>query len=160
MIHIFPRLKYSIDSAKSPEDIYTILSSVTAPKKMFFHYPDNIEFIGEVNPSDFKIVSKPKPYIKNSFVPVILGTIRMERGMTVVDIKMRLHLFVQIFFTIWFGGAGFGILAGLLAVSVEGVNGLPMLFATGVLFAFGQALVRTGFYFPAKSAIRRLDELL
>ena len=72
MIHIFPHLEYSIDSTKTPEDIYTILNSVTAPKKMLFHYPDNIEFMGEVNPSDFKIVIKPKPYVKNSFIPVIL----------------------------------------------------------------------------------------
>ena len=163
MIHIFPRLEYRIDSTKSPEDINTILNSVTAPKKMVFSYlsyPDNIEFIGEVNPSGFKIVSRPKPHVKNSFVPVIVGTIRTGRGLTVIDIKMRLYLFVQIFLTIWFGGAGLGVLAGLLAVFTEGMNGVPMLFATVVLFAFGQALARIGFYFPAKRAIKRLEELL
>ena len=160
MIHIFPRLEYSIDSTKSPENIYTILNSVTAPKKMLFSYPDNIEFIGEVNPSGFKIVSKPKPYVRNSFIPVILGTIRTGRGLIVIDIKMRLYLFVQIFLTIWFGGAGLGVLAGLLAVFTEGMNGVPILFATIALFAFGEALARIGFYFPAKNAIKRLEELL
>ena len=160
MIHIFPRLEYSIDSTKSPEDINEILNSVTEPKKMIFSYPDNIEFIGEVNPSGFKIVSKPKPLVKNSFIPVILGTIRTERRQTVIDIKMRLHLFLQIFLTIWFGGAGLGVLAGLLAVFTEGMNGVSMLFATVAFFAFGQVFVRTGFYFPAKNASRRLEELL
>ncbi len=33
MIHILPRLEYSIDSMRSPEDINEILNSVTAPKK-------------------------------------------------------------------------------------------------------------------------------
>ena len=160
MIHIFPRLEYSIDSTKSPENIYTILNSVTAPKKMLFSYPDNIEFIGEVNPSGFKIVSKPKPYVRNSFIPVIVGTIRTERGQTVIDIKMRLYLFVQIFLTIWFGGAGLGVLAGLLVVFTEGMSGVSVLFATVAFFAFGQGLARTGFYFPAKNARRRLEELL
>ena len=163
MIHIFPRLEYSIDSTKSPEDINTILNSVTAPKKMVFSYlsyPDNIEFIGEVNPSGFKIVSKPKPLVKNSFIPVIVGTIRTERRQTVIDIKMRLYLFLQIFLTIWFGGAGLGVLAGLLAVFTEGMNGVSMLFATVAFFAFGQVFVRTGFYFPTKNASRRLEELL
>ena len=163
MIHIFPRLEYRIDSTKSPEDINTILNSVTASKKMVFSYlsyPDNIEFVGEVNPSDFKIKPKPKPYVRNSFIPVILGTIRTERGLTVIEIKMRLHLFVQIFSTIWFGGVGLGILAGLLVVFTEGMNGLPMLVGTVALFAFGQALARIGFYFPAKNASRRLEELL
>lgn len=153
-------MEYSIDSAKSPEDINTILNSVTAPKKMLFQYPDNIEFMGEVKPSDFKIVCKPKPLVKNSFIPVIVGTIRIEKGMSVIDIKLRLHLLVQIFLTIWFGGAGIGILAGLLAVFTEGMNGVSMLFATVAFFAFGQAFVRTGFYFPAKNARRRLEELL
>ena len=164
MIHIFPRLEYSIDSTKSPEDINTILNSVTAPKKMVFSYlsyPDNIEFIGEVNPSGFKIVSKPKPpHVKNSFIPVIVGTIRTGRGLTVINIKMRLYLFVQIFLTIWFGGAGLGVLAGFLAVFTEGMNGVSMLFATVAFFAFGQVFARTGFYFPAKRARRRLEELL
>ncbi len=101
MIHILPRLEYSINSAKSPEDINEILNSVTAPKKMVFSYlsyPDNIEFIGEVNPSDFKIVSKPKPLVNNSFIPVILGNIRVERGLTVIDIKMRLYSFSRLHF--------------------------------------------------------------
>ena len=163
MIHILPRLEYSIDSTKSLEDINTILNSVTAPKKMVFSYlsyPDNIEFIGEVNPSGFKIVSKPKPHVKNSFIPVIVGTIRTGRGLTVIDIKMRLYLFVQIFLTIWFGGAGLGVLAGFLAVFTEGMNGVSMLFATVAFFAFGQVFARTGFYFPAKNARRRLEELL
>ena len=163
MIHILPRLEYSIDSTKSLEDINTILNSVTAPKKMVFSYlsyPDNIEFIGEVNPSGFKIVSKPKPYVRDSFTPVILGTIRAAKGLTVIDIKMRLYLFVQIFLTIWFGGAGLGVLAGFLAVFTEGMNGVSMLFATVAFFAFGQVFARTGFYFPAKNARRRLEELL
>ncbi len=163
MIHILPHLEYSIDSAKSPEDINEILKSVTAPKKMvlsYLSYPDNIEFIGEVNPSGFKIVSKPKPHVKNSFIPVIVGTIRTGRGLTVIDIKMRLYLFVQIFLTIWFGGAGLGVLAGFLAVFTEGMNGMSMLFATVAFFAFGQVFARIGFYFPAKNASRRLEELL
>ncbi len=32
------------------------------------------------------------------------------------------------------------------------MNGLPMLFGLVVLFAFGETLVRTGFYFPGKRA--------
>ena len=169
MIHIFPRLEYSIDSTKTPEDISTILNSVTAPKKMLFSYPDNIEFIGEVNPSEFKIVSKPKPYVRNSFIPVILGTIRTERGQTVIDIKMRLHLFVQIFETIWYGGAGITLLVGLLAAFAEVVGrvgpkltvfSLAIIFYAVVFWGFGQALTRIGFYSPAKNARRRLDELL
>ena len=172
MIHIFPRLEYSIDSTKSPEDIYTILNSVTAPKKMLFSYlsyPDNIEFIGEVNSSDFKIVSKPKPYVRNSFTPVILGTIRAAKGLTVIDIRMRLYLFVQVFETIWYGGAGITLLVGLFAAFAEvagrtgtklTVFSLAVIFYAVVFWGFGQALTRIGFYFPAKRAIERLDELL
>ena len=162
MIHIIPHLEYSIDSTKSPEDINTILNSVTAPKKMVFSYlsyPDNIEFIGEVNPSDFTIVNYPRFGFKNDFDfrPVIEGTIRTERELTVIDIKMRLRLSVLIPFTILFGGC---FLDGLFTVFTKGMDGVPMLIGAAAIFAFGQVFARTGFYFPAKRARRRLEELL
>ena len=162
MIHILPHLEYSIDSAKSPEDIIAILNSITVPREVVICDSSDTEFTGEVNPSGFKIVREVagRIYLKNDFKPVILGTIRAERERTVIDIKMRLRLDVQIFLAIWFGGVGIGTLAGLLAILTEGINGASMLFGAAAFFAFGQALARIGFYFPAKNTIRRLEELL
>ena len=160
MIHILPHLEYSIDSAKSPEDINTILNSVTDSCGISsFLDTRDAKFIGEVNPSDFTIVNYPRFGFKNDFdfSPVIEGTIRTERGLTVIDIKMRLKLSVLIPFTIFFGGC---FLDGLFTVFTKGMDGVPMLIGAAAIFAFGQVFARTGFYFPAKRARRRLEELL
>lgn len=162
MIHILPHLEYSIDSAKSPEDICTILNSVTVPRGELLCDSRDVEFTGEVNPSGFKIVREVtgRIYLKNDFRPVILGKIRVERGQTVIDIKMRLHLFVQIFLAVWFGGVGVYFLSGLLTVFTKGENGVSMLLGAVGFFVFGQVLARIGFYFSARYTRKILEELL
>ena len=159
MIHILPHLEYSIDSAKSPEDIYTILNSVTDSRGISFLDTRDAKFIGEVNPSDFTIVNYPRFGFKNDFDfrPVIEGTIRTERGLTVIDIKMRLRLSVLIPFTILFGGC---FLDGLFTVFTKGMDGVPMLIGAAAIFAFVQIIAWPVFYFFAKRAIKRLEEVL
>lgn len=160
MIHILPRIEYSIDSTKSPEDISTILKSATVPRDMMYCDSGNAEFTGEVNFSDFKIIEGGVIKFHNSFEPVIVGNIRTESGMSVIDIKIRLSLPVQIFLTIWFGGVGIGFLGGLIAVFTKGMDGMSMLFVSVVMFALAQVAVRIGFYFPAKYTMKKLEELL
>ena len=160
MIHILPHLEYRIDSTKSPEDINTILNSVTDSCGISsFLDTRDAKFIGEVNPSDFTIVNYPRFGFKNDFDfrPVIEGTIRTERGLTVIDIKMRLKLSVLIPFTIFFGCC---FLDGLFTVFTKGMDGVPMLIGAAAIFAFVQVIVRPVFYFSAKRAIERLEELL
>ncbi|MDE6750118.1 MAG: hypothetical protein K2K21_13800 [Lachnospiraceae bacterium] len=162
MLHILPRIEYSIESSKSPEDINAILKSITVPRYEMVCDSADVEFSGEVNLSDFKIVEEVagRLYIKNDFKPMIVGNIRTESGMSVIDIKMRLRLPVQIFFTVWFGGVGIGFLGGLIAVFTKGIDGVSMLFTSVVMFTLAQAAVRIGFYFPAKYTMKKLEELL
>ncbi|MDE5599189.1 MAG: hypothetical protein K2J04_15345, partial [Lachnospiraceae bacterium] len=134
---------------------------------------DNIDFMGVGNPSSFNII-KENPYVftitmgnkdvrmygVNSFRPVIRGTIRMKRGLTVIDLKMRMFLFVRIFLAIWYCGVGIPFLAGLLSIIVKDVEGILMLFVSILFFASAQALSRIGFNFSAKNAISKLEELL
>ena len=114
MIHIFPHLEYSINSAKSPEDISMILKSVTAPKKMMFYNSCDVKFIGEVNPVAFKIVRRG--HGGKDSRPVIMGNIRTKSGMSVIDIKMCPDLPMQIFLSFLFAGLGILFLAGLLSL--------------------------------------------
>ncbi len=162
MLHILPRIEYSINSTKSPEEIYTIMNSVTVPREEIFCESRDVEFTGEVNPSDFKIIEEVvgRFYIKNDFKPVIVGNIRTESGMSVIDIKVRLRLPVQIFLTIWFGGVVISFLGGLIAVITKGMDGVSMIFGSVAFFVFAQVLVRIGFYFPAKYTMKKLEELL
>ena len=161
MIHILPRIEYSIDSAKSPEDINSILNSLVDSGETSLGDALNAGFSGEVNPSGFKIISDVSwIYLRNRFSPVILGTIRAESEQTVIDIKMRPYLSVQICLAVFFGWAVFGLLGGLFIAYTEGMDGVSIFFSPVAFFVFIQAFARIGFYFPAKRVIRKLDELL
>ena len=158
MLHILPCLEYKINSTKSPEDISTVLKSVTAPERGMSYNPTNTEFFGEINLSDFKIMSNIN--YRNSFSPVIVGNIRVEGERSVIEIKMCLHWFVRIFLSCWFGMAGFFFLIGLLYVLIEGISEALLLLLATMFLIFGQTLARSAFYIPAKKAIVRLEELL
>ncbi|MDE5865665.1 MAG: hypothetical protein K2H31_03570, partial [Lachnospiraceae bacterium] len=79
---------------------------------------------------------------------------------SVIDIKMRLHLHMQITLAICFGIMGVSFLGGLIAVFTKGMDGASMLFGSVAIFAFLQAIVRIGFYFPVKYTMKKLEELL
>lgn len=158
MVHILPCLEDRIVSTKSPEDIYSILKSVTVSRKIAFCNSSNAEFIGEINASAFKIVRRI--VYKNSFLPVIVGTVKVENGISVIDVKMSLHFFIRIFLAVWFGIIGFFFLLLCLNFLIEGMKEGQMLLGVAMFFILGQALVRAGFYIPAKKAKKRLEELL
>lgn len=84
----------------------------------------------------------------------------MEGNVSVIDIKMRLDLSVRIFMVVWFAGAGYSFLAGILGVIADKAEGATLLIVPIGFFVFAQLLVRGAFYFPAKYAAQSLEELL
>ena len=98
--------------------------------------------------------------MKDSFLPVIVGRIRTEGSRTIVDVRMRLLWPVFVFMVVWFSIPVFAFLIGLLAMIARSPDGWKIAAAMGGFILFGQALVRCGFYYPAKKARRRLEELL
>nr|MDE7282456.1 hypothetical protein [Lachnospiraceae bacterium] len=99
-------------------------------------------------------------YFKNDFRPVIVGNIRTESGMSVIDIKIRVRLPVQIILAVCFGVVGISFLSGLITVFTNAMDGVSMILGSVVMFALLQAIVRIGFYFPAKYTMKKLEELL
>lgn len=158
MIHILPRFDYRMISAKSPEDLFLILDSVTNTRKFAFTISADTEFIGTISPPNFRIMSKIN--YRNSFLPVINGTIYTKEGRTVVDLRFRLHWFVRIFLAVWFGMTGLSFLIGLLLVLTERTAKPALLLTAASFLLVGQVLVRSAFYLPAKKAAARLEELL
>ncbi|MCM1257877.1 MAG: hypothetical protein NC307_08485 [Roseburia sp.] len=49
-------LEDSFESGKTPEEIWDLLNSVTAPSKQGFYTRGDSEFIGKVNVSEFNII--------------------------------------------------------------------------------------------------------
>ena len=153
---ILPSLDETILSKKSIEDICEALGAVTVPRKEHRFGDSRGEFIGEVDTAGFKIVKNIS--YRDSFCPIITGSIRTEGRISIITIKMRMHWFVSIFTIIWFGIVTLFMLMGLFMVIVDR-NDFILLCGAGGMMLIGQILVRSGFYIPAKKALKRMKEL-
>lgn len=157
MIHILPYLEHTIRTRKSPQEIHDILQSVTSPKEEWFSSKRG-KFIGEIDQYEFKI--KRKIFYRNDFIPVIKGTIKQGEGAYEVALKMQPDLSTYIFLIIWYGLLGVFFLIGIFHLIISDSTDVAMVLGPIGFIAFGQILSRCGFYFPAKRAINRLEELL
>lgn len=157
MIHILPYLEHTIRTKKSPQEIHDILQSVTSFQRgVALSMPG--EFMGTIGQYDFKIMSNIN--YRNSFLPVIKGTIKKGEGEYLVALKMQLHLLTYILLIFWFGLAGISFLIGVLHLIISNPTDITMFLWTGGFIAFGQIVSRSGFFFQAKKDIKRLEELL
>ena len=94
-----------------------------------------------------------RPLFANSFSPVFDASFEEADGATWLVGRFRLHRFVRVFLSIWFGGVvligallvPFGII-GVLAGSLEAA---VMVFGPLLMLGFGIALVKLGSFFGA-----------
>ncbi|MFG6338071.1 MAG: hypothetical protein K1W31_06495 [Lachnospiraceae bacterium] len=168
MIHIIPRMKFTIQTGKSPEEVRALLRSITDTQNKWLNVPGDKAFIGKVGETDFKFLPRLGEvlfagvvmHVKDSFLPVIIGQIRGQENGTTVIVRMRLLWLVFAFLCVWFGITGMVFLAGLLAVISGQPDGWGITASAAGFILVGQLLVRGGFYIPAKSAKRKLEDLL
>ncbi len=168
MIPVIPRMKFTIQTGKSPEEVQALLRSVTDTENRWQIVPGDKPFIGKVGETDFKFLPRlgevlfagVSVHVKDSFLPVIVGRIRGQESGTTVIVHMRLLWFVTAFLCVWFGITGMVFLAGLLAVISGKPDGWGITASAAGFILVGQLLTRAGFYIPAKSAKRKLGELL
>ncbi len=168
MIHIIPRMKFTIQTGKSPEEVRALLRSITDTQNKWLNVPGDKAFIGKVGETDFKFLPRLGEvlfagvvmHVKDSFLPVIIGQIRGQENGTTVIVRMRLLWLVFAFLCVWFGITGMVFLAGLLAVISGQLDGWGITASAAGFILVGQLLVRGGFYIPAKSAKRKLEDLL
>ncbi|MDE5939476.1 MAG: hypothetical protein K2H37_10385 [Lachnospiraceae bacterium] len=161
MIHIFPYMKFTIRSGKTPEEVNRIMETGTAVRDGFLQYsPDGTDFVGEVWESEFEVVPRLPLGFRDSFLPVITGHIQSWGSGAAVDIHMGLRADGLIFCVVLFGMTGLYFLVSLLSLIVGQPDGWKAAVSAVGFFLFGQLIVRGGFYIPARKAKRRLEELL
>lgn len=168
MIHIIPRMKFTIQTGKSPAEVQALLQSVTDTENRWLIVPGDKAFIGKVGEREFKFLPRLGDvlfagiiiHVKDSFLPVIVGQIQGQESGTAVIVRMRLLWFVTAFLCVWFGITGMVFLAGLLAVISGQPDGWGITASAFGFILVGQLLVKGGFYIPARRAKRRLEELL
>lgn len=156
-MQILPCIDSQIISQKSPEEVADLLQSVTdSDKTSLCHFCK--AFIGTVRPDSFKIVSNID--YRNSFLPVINGTIQADGTATKIDLQMRLSLFTRIFLYLWYSILVLPFFFLLLYNLLAKMEALFPLLVTTLFLAVPFLMARAWFYPPAQKALQQLNELL
>lgn len=102
---------------------------------------------------------------RNSFLPIIKGSIDTYLGKTRITIKMRMAMFVMVFMLFWLGIVGLVCLGILIMGIIQFREALQQGFSPVILipfgmFLFGSLLVSFGFKAESKKAKTFLNDLL
>ena len=143
-----------IETSLSKEEVATNLANNIEPAKIrFWLKPDRKAFEGRLRNDEFKI-TRIISY-RNSFLPIIIGKLHAVGNSTHIIIKMRPHLVVMAFVTMWFGVAGtFCVLSMVDQENQKGVLFIPF----GMLL-FGYALMMGCYLFESSKAKQILSEI-
>jgi hypothetical protein len=112
-------------------------------------------FTGVVANGSFKI--RWQIYYRNSFLPRITGDITPYLNGSRIHIKMKPHIAVMIFMSIWMGGVGLAGIAFVLGHPGEGLNAGKL--APFGMFLFGYLLSIGAFKFESIKAKSKLAEI-
>lgn len=120
---------FDITTSKTPEEIIETLETITylSPSSAVKnkHSVSNKIFSGEATLSRFEIF---RPYyIRNSFRPIVYGKITKTSVDNSINIRMRMHWFVNVFFSIF-------VLIFLTFSGVEWYIYLMMIFVPAIIF--------------------------
>lgn len=142
---------------KEAEVIQRISDIVGSKRSIFEAFKQQKKpYEGSFRDNTFKI-SRVINY-RNSFLPVISGTIQKEFDGTIIKVKMRLYPFVSVFAVIWLTGvllAGAGMfLHGLLQSTFNWFSLVPL-----GMFVFGYGLTMGAFKYETRKSKEYFREL-
>ncbi len=144
----FIRVKKEIQSLLTKQGVVERLSEATSTNTK-----NSEAFVGEVNDSGFKIFKKPKEYVRNAFMPILVGKIEENSEGSTINVTARLSVFCALFWLIWSLGA---VILPLIIGIAEPVF---LLFAL-IMASFLALLTIFAFYKPAKKSISILERLI
>lgn len=155
---IYPEEIFDIETGMTTTDVYAKLDAVVAtPKWLRVSSGNKRRFRGEFTGSGFKIV-RIIGY-RNSFLPVIVGSIKPAAAGCRIAITMRLQRFTSLFMLFWLGGVSI-ILGILLAAALNGYTvPMPAILVPAVLLLFGSALMSGCFWWEVKKTKPLLREM-
>lgn len=147
------KMKYIINSRKTKAEIIQILKENTSEKRSVFYREYDEFFNGKIFEDSFKIQRNIS--YRNSFLPVIIGSITEAENGSEITMKFRLNLFVTGFMTFWFS---FVIIFCLIMPFIK--FDFPICLVPYLMLAFGILLVTIPNRIETKKAIEKLEELL
>ena len=146
-------MRFIIETKKSKDEILQIIRDNTYIKTSVFDFPTGDKYFeGSVSENSFKICRCIQ--YRNSFLPLIIGTIEANEYGSTINIRMRMAIPVIVFLVIWLTG----VLAGCLIVPFAGFP-MPAALVPYAMLVFGILLVIIPNKIEAKKAREKLEEL-
>ena len=147
-------MRFIIETKKSKDEILQIIRGNTYIKTSVFDFPKGDKYFeGSVSENSFKICRCI--HYRNSFLPLIIGTIEAHEYGSTINIRMRTAISVIVFLVIWLTS----VLAGCLIVPFAGFP-MPAALIPYIMLVFGILLVIIPNKIEAKKAREKLEELL
>jgi hypothetical protein len=142
---LLPYHKFRIVTSLKPAEVEERLHAEISPPvwgfDAMFADPTNTYFRGVIANGNFKVMRIIRN--RNSFLPVVIGHIESSNNGSRVFVKLRLHLLVAVFMSIWLGGIAVACIVMLAQSIIKGFT--PSIFMPFGMFAFGYAMM-IGFY--------------
>lgn len=149
-----PYHRLHLETNLSPEEVLRLIDNYLTTKKNARQFLDFSAYLnGRVKGNRFTLMKRGGG--RNSFRPIIKGTVSQNGTGAHIKISMRLHFFVTAFMFVWLYGVG----AACLSAFVSGQFSAETLIPFGMLI-FGIALPGFGFWSEAKDAEAKLRELI
>jgi hypothetical protein len=144
----------------SKDEVLIKLSDNIEKQKAFgfgaYNHAYSKPYIGDIIDNSFK-VSRAINY-RNSFLPVIEGTVATDYVGTKISVKMKLHSSVIFFISIWLGGVSIACIVTLHALFTQGFS--PELLIPFGMLIFGTTLFFGGFKIESKKSIEDIKLIL
>ncbi|GAB2813205.1 hypothetical protein [Ferruginibacter profundus] len=164
-----PVENYTLSTKLSVDEVRDLITAHVAAKRGFtlgFYNTKVTEpYEGEVKENTFTI-SRVINY-RNSFLPIIKGSISSFIGRTQIDITMRPAVGVLIFMSVWLGAVGIACLC-IIVVALMHITEIGNVFTQGFspvvlipfgMFIFGYVLIYFGFKLESKKSKEFLQKL-
>ena len=148
------KMNFIIETKKSKDEILQIIRNNTYITTSVFDFSKGDKyFAGKVSENSFKIFRHI--HHKNSFLPLIIGTVEENEYGSTIKIKMRMATFVTFFLSVWFGG----VIAACLIFPFAGFP-MPSALIPYLMLVFGILLVVIPNKSETEKAKEKLEELL
>ena len=147
-------MRFIIETKKSKDEILQIIRDNTHIRTSVFGFSEgNTYFEGKVCENSFKICRCI--HYRNSFLPLIIGTIEAHEYGSTINIRMRMAISVIVFLVVWFTG----VITACLIFPFVGFP-MPAALVPYIMLVFGILLVIIPNKIEAKKAREKLEELL
>jgi len=162
-MRLLPIENISFKTDLSPEQVLHRIKENIEPKKEF-RFITNVSagkgnpYEGSVTRNSF-VISRVITY-KNSFLPRIEGQVLEDDGGASIYVKMRLHHYVRVFMTLWFGGILAFTCYVLVLLTPSSEEFLPTLSIAFGMLVFGYVLSFVAFKYESRKSVQYLAKLL